>query len=191
MKEFSPPFALKLNEETEVDKFFVGFAASCVTLIVFEDMPVPLIVIVAEREEDVEGLLAVVTVIVPLLAPEIVSEPVPEEANVSHETLEVTFHVVLEVIATCFCSLAPAKLSDEGDTDKLYDGAPACVTEMVLSDTPVPPTVIVAVRFDVDVLAATVAVNDFLPEPDVEDTVSQDELLRTVQEVLDETENVF
>ena len=162
-----------------------GFT-SCVTLIVCVVTPVPLTVIDA-----VSGLVVVlaaaVTVIVPLLLPD-------AGDTVSQDALPLsTVQFVLEVILNVFCSPSKTKLSEDSETVKVGVEVPAiCMTLSVFAVTPVPLTVIVAVRWLVVVLAAAVTAIVALLLPDAGDTVSQAASpLSTVQFVLDEILNVF
>jgi hypothetical protein len=68
-------------------------------------------------------------------------------------------------------------------------GVPYCFT-LMLSLTPPPLTVMVAVRSDVEGLAAALTLTVPSPEPEAGETVNQVALLRTVQLVLELTENV-
>ena len=84
------------------------------------------------------------------------------------------------------CWLAEIKLSVVADNIKLGLAAlPDCVTLMVCTVTPVPLTVIVAVRCVVPVLAAAVTVTVPLFVPEDGETVSHVSLLPTVQFVFE------
>ena len=130
-------------------------------------------VIVAVREF-VVGFAAVVTVTVPFSLPE------PGE-TVAHVSLLLTVQSVLEVIANDFCSPAPTKLSDDGDTYNV-GVTPACVTLIVSFATPVPLTVIVAVRGITEVFAAAMAQSPSEKRPEFFENVSHNSLLLTVQD---------
>ena len=182
-KVFSSPAAFRLSEVVDTVRFFVGVAAACVTFIVLDVTPVPLMVIVAVREDDVDVWASAVTVMVLLFDPE------EDGENLSQLTLLFTFQFVVEVILKVFSSEEAVKLIEEGETVNV--GAPACVTLMVFVVTPVPFTVIVAVREEALVLAVAVAVISLLLEPEDCDTVSQELLLVTVHCVLDTILKLF
>ena len=57
--------------------------------------------------------------------------------------------------------------------------------------SPAPLTVMVAVRWDIDVLGVAVTVTVLLPEPIVEEAVSQDSIIEIAQLELDVIVNVF
>ena len=145
-------------------------------LIVCVVTPVALTVIVAVLCVTL-GLAAAVNVTVPLLA------PVAGE-TVNQVSLLPTVQFVLEVMLNDCCPETEEKLSAFGDTVSV-GVAPACVTLMVCAVTPVPLTVIVAVRCVVPVLAAAVTVTVPLFVPVDGETVSHVSLLPTVQFVFE------
>jgi hypothetical protein len=135
---------------------------SCDTFIV-RNIPPPLMVIVAVREE-VDVLAWVVTVIVAL--PELaVVDKVSQEASPL-----LTVQLVLEVIVNGRGSPEDEKFNEDGETSKT-GVIPTCVTFTIRF---IPPALmmIVAVREEVDVLAAAVTVIVLLLEPEDEDRVS-------------------
>ena len=149
---------------------------------VCEGAPVPLTVMVAVRSL-VVSLTVAVTVTVPSLLPD-------EGATVSHVSLLTTSQYVSDVTSNVFCSPEATKLIEVSETVNVgVKVAAACVTDIVCEDTPVPLTVMVAVRSVVVSLAVavTVTVASLLPEEGV--TVSQVALLPTFQFVFDDTLN--
>jgi hypothetical protein len=97
---------------------------------------------------EVEGLAVAVTVIVAL------SEPLGAD-SVNHDALSATIQVVLDIILKVPVEFAAAA-TDTVVVDRVRVGeAPACVTFTVWSETPVPETVTVAERVEVEGLAVT------------------------------------
>lgn len=123
-------------------------------------------------------LAAAVTVTVPLLLPEVGD-------IFAQSPLQLTVQLILDVTVNVSASPAAAKLSGSNEMDKAGVGAAACVTLTVRAVTPVPLTVIVAVRGVVAVLEVVVTVIVPLLLPEVGVMVAQAASLFTVQLVLD------
>ena len=175
----SSPESAKLNEVTDTVRF--AAASFCVTLMVCVISP-PATVIVAVRWE-VEVLAEAVTVIVAS------SEPLVGE-TVSHDDASpATVQFVFDEMENVRSSPEAAKLNEVTDTVR-DEATSACVT-FIVCVIPPPATVIVAVRWEVEVFAAAVTVTVALLEPLVGETVSHDALLLIAQLVLDEMLNVF
>jgi hypothetical protein len=158
-------FAADATLKVVADRLRLAVAASWVTIIVLSATPVPDIVIVAVLAA-AKVLAVAVKVIAPLLEP-------AAAPTVNHAWLQVTVQFVFEVIlkiAVLFAADATLKVV----TDILRLAVAASwVTVMVLSVTPIPDTVIVAVLVAAKVLAVAVKVIDPLLEPLVVLTVNQ------------------
>jgi hypothetical protein len=159
------------------DRLRLAVAASWVTVIVLSVTPVPDIVIVAVLVA-AKVLVVAVMVIAPLLEPLAVP-------TVNHAWLLATVQLVFEVILKLAVLLAAdATLKVVTDILRLAVAA-SWVTVMVLSATPVPDMVMMAVLVSAKVLAVAVKVIDPLLEPPAVPTVNHAWLLDTVQLVLD------
>jgi hypothetical protein len=165
------------------DRLRLAVAASWVTIIVLSATPVPDIVIIAVLVA-AKVLAVAVKVITPLLKPLAVP-------TVNHAWLLATVQLVFEVmlkLAVLFAADATLKVV----VDRLRLAvAASCVTIMVLSVTPVPDTVIVAILVAAKVLADAVKVIAPLLEPLEVPTVNHAWLLLTVQLVFEVILNVF
>ena len=146
-------------------------------------MPPPVTVMVAARWE-VDVLTVAVTFIVALFEPE-------EGNTVSHVAVSLlTFQFVLDRILNVLCWPDDVKLKEDSDTFSVT-AVPACVTLMVCV-LPLPVTVMIAVRSELDVLVAAVTMIVPLLEPEDGDTVNQDEApLLTLQLMFDVIVNDF
>ena len=156
----------KLSEVADTVKVGVSVAPGCVTLMIWEVTPEPLTVIVAVR--CVASVLAVALIVTePLFAPE-------DGETVNHVGASCAIvQFVLEVILNDCCPASDVKLSEVVDSAK--DGkVPSCVTLMVCVITPVPMTVIIAVRCVMSVFSVAVTVSVPLFAPVAGETVSQD-----------------
>ena len=141
----------------------------------------PLTVIVAVRCE-AEVLAVFATVIVALFDPD-------DGETVSHVSELCTVQLILDEMVNVLFPAADVKLNEPVDKDK--DGTKAsCVTSTVRVTSP-PLTVIVAVRGDVNVLAAAVTVIVPLFLPEVGETVSHVSALCTSQLMSDSMLNDF
>jgi hypothetical protein len=170
-------FAADATLKVVVDRLRLAVAASCVTIMVLSVTPVPDTVIVAILVA-AKVLADAVKVIAPLLEP-------LEVPTVNHAWLLLTVQLVFEVIlkiAVLFA--ADATLKVVNDILRLAVAA-SWVTVMVLSATPVPDTVIVAVLVAAKVLADAVRVMAPLLEPETVPTVNHAWLLDTVQFVFE------
>ena len=98
--------------------------------------------------------------------------------------MQATDQSAFEVMEKDCCPLADEKLSEVVDSVRVVD-APACVTLMVCDVSPVPLTVIVAVRCVVPVFSVAETDTGLLFAPVVGETVSHDSLLSTVQLMFD------
>jgi hypothetical protein len=145
-----------------------GVTPGCVMLICLLVTPVPLMVIVAVRDE-VVVLAAALTFIVALEVPD-------AGVSVSHEASAgflAAVHATFEVTVTGCVEPACGKLSE--DVLTASEGViPGCVMLICLLVTPVPLMVIVAVRDEVVVLAVAVTLIVALEVPDAGVSVSHE-----------------
>jgi hypothetical protein len=158
-------FAAEATLNVVVDILRFAVAASWVTVMVLSATPVPDMVIIAVLVA-AKVLADTVRVMAPLLEPETVP-------TVNHAWLLLTVQLVLDVmlkLAVLFA--ADATLKVVVDILKLA-GAASWVTIIVLSATPMPDIVIVAVLVAAKVLADAVKVIVPLLEPLAVPTVNQ------------------
>jgi hypothetical protein len=154
-----------------------GWAAFWVTVTEVLETPWPATVMDAVRGL-ARALAETDTVTVPLLDPEL-------GERLSQATVSLTVQETLEVMEKLRVPPVSLAVRDCGETLKT-GAAPLWVTDTVLEVTPVPDTVIVALRLLVEELGVAVTAMLALPEPEGVLTLSQSAISVTVQLTPDE-----